>query len=179
MWYEIGENALRLNKYLIARNAFENCLSIDSSDWFSLDNLIVILFALGNYSTCLEYTFDALKLDKFYLNGLIVLKKIEMLDCEVFSNQVKIFVEINYIMHGIDIDAFLARMDEDLYEEFIKRIDLIKLNNRNQLIQIRNNCEEFKTGSDSNCEIKVPIKPSSWESFGDFILKLNETCEIV
>jgi hypothetical protein len=50
VWYEIGENALKLNKFMIARYAFEESLNLNSSHWASLDNLIILLYGLGNYS---------------------------------------------------------------------------------------------------------------------------------
>ncbi len=50
MWYQIGENALKLNKFLISKYAFEESLKIDSTFWPSLDNLVVLYYAIGDYS---------------------------------------------------------------------------------------------------------------------------------
>lgn len=50
IWYEIGDNALKLNRYIIAKLAFEQSLRIDSSYWPSLDSFIILLYALGNYA---------------------------------------------------------------------------------------------------------------------------------
>jgi hypothetical protein len=42
--------SLKLNRYSIAKLAFEESLRLDSSYWPSLDNFIVLVFAQGNYS---------------------------------------------------------------------------------------------------------------------------------
>ncbi len=63
IWYEMGENALKLNKFIIARYAFEESININSSHWASLDNLIILLYGIGNYS-CNNYF-------KLYINQLI------------------------------------------------------------------------------------------------------------
>jgi hypothetical protein len=54
MWHQIGENALKLNKFLISKYAFEQSLKIDSTYWPSLDNLIVLYYSIGDYSCKFE-----------------------------------------------------------------------------------------------------------------------------
>jgi tetratricopeptide (TPR) repeat protein len=157
IWYEIGQNALNLNKYMIARYAFEHTLSIDPNDWYSLDNLIVILYALGNYSQCLSYVFHALKVDKFYVNGLIVMKLMEKLGEVYYTRQVEMFSEANFTMCGIDVDEFLSQLDEELYDSFLNRVDTVKTNYKSHLFEISNNKGEYHH-VDVNLEVKVGSK---------------------
>jgi len=95
LWYDMGENAIRLKRFQIARLAFEKSLNIDANYWPSLNNLVILLYALGNYPLCLEYTLKTLKMDKFYMNGLIILKKIQMMPEEMFTKEIESFLEQN------------------------------------------------------------------------------------
>jgi tetratricopeptide (TPR) repeat protein len=157
VWYEIGENALHLNKHMIARYAFEQTLSIDPGDWFSLDNLVVILYALGNYSHCLNYVIQSLKLDKFYVNGLIAMKLLTKLNDSYLDKQIEMFVEGAYTMCGIELDSYLSQLDEELYDSFMTRVESIKGSHKRQLFEICNNQGEFQS-HELNLEVKVTNK---------------------
>jgi hypothetical protein len=104
-----------LNRYIIAKLAFEQSLRIDSSYWPSLDSFIILLYALGNYArnkiekilicyliiiffinlVCLKYVFNALKLDRFYINAIILMKKIQSFKELFYSQQVELFINNN------------------------------------------------------------------------------------
>lgn len=168
VWYEIGKNALHLGKFLIARYSFEKSLSIDPHDWFSLDNLIVLLFAFGHYSLCLNYIFDSVKTDKFYVNGLILLKKLEIMDMSYYTKQIEAFKETFLNPYGIDIDHCLSRIDEEVYDNLMRRIDTIKLKHRDQMVLIVDNlsCNEAVK------DIKVLEKINRFCSIKLIVIKL-------
>jgi calcineurin-binding protein cabin-1 len=50
IWYQIGETALKLNKFSVSKYGFEQSLKLDATHWPSFDNLVVIYYALGDYS---------------------------------------------------------------------------------------------------------------------------------
>ena len=52
--------------------------------------LIILSFNLNE--VCLKFTFSALRIDKFYINGIIFLKKIQMLDESFYTQQVDTFI---------------------------------------------------------------------------------------
>ena len=49
LWFDMGDSAMKLGKYMIARHAFEECFRLNSTYWECLDNLIVLLYSLGSY----------------------------------------------------------------------------------------------------------------------------------
>ena len=46
-------------------------------------------------SACLKFVFDALKLDPFYVNGIIILKKIQLFNEVFYSQQIETFIVNN------------------------------------------------------------------------------------
>ncbi len=95
IWFEIGESAFKLNRFLIARYAYEESLRLNKEYWPAMDNLIVLLYGLGNYALCLKYVMHALELDRFYVNGIILMEKIKMFNELYYSNQIKAFINHN------------------------------------------------------------------------------------
>ena len=95
IWFDIGENAFKLKRFLISRYAYEESLRINSEFWPAIDNLVVLLFGLGNYALCLKYVMHALELDRFYVNGIILMEKIKMINELYYSSQIKEFINSN------------------------------------------------------------------------------------
>ncbi|CAF0846266.1 unnamed protein product [Brachionus calyciflorus] len=126
LWYEIGCISLKIGKLIISKLAFEECLDLNQEHWPSLDNLIILLFAVGNYSECLKNIFVALKMDKYYLNGLICLKKIQLSNFSLFTNEIDNFIQTEYKECALEVDDILDQADEENYDELINRISFIK-----------------------------------------------------
>jgi hypothetical protein len=126
LWYDIGMSALKMKRFLIARWSFEESLRINSSHWPSIDNIIILLYSQSNYSACLKYIFDALKLDKFYINGIVLLKKLELQREVNFLSQIELFIQINYTSNGISIDNVLSECSPTLYDDLFNKIDYLK-----------------------------------------------------
>ncbi len=101
LWFDIGSVSLKLERFWIAKLAFEQSLLIDPNHWPSLDSFIVLVYALGDYSLCLKYVFASLKLDKFYVNGIILMKKIQMFEEAFYSQQIEVFVDSNYVSFSL------------------------------------------------------------------------------
>lgn len=51
LWYKIGHVALRLIRLPLARHAFEEGLRCNPDHWPCLDNLITVLYSLGDYTS--------------------------------------------------------------------------------------------------------------------------------
>ncbi len=89
----------------------------------------------------------ALKMDKFYMNGLIILKKIQMMDEDIFNKEIEHFIEQNYNMMGIDLDSYLQQAPADVYDNLMCIIDFVKAN--------------FKAERMKENEIEISYKPIS------------------
>ncbi|XP_060641249.2 calcineurin-binding protein cabin-1 isoform X1 [Anolis sagrei] len=76
LWHRIGRLALRLIRLPLARHAFEEGLQCNADHWPSLDALLTVLYALGDYPTCLYFTCKALEKDCKYSKGLVLKEKI-------------------------------------------------------------------------------------------------------
>lgn len=81
--------------------------------------LTICIFVL----VCLRYVFSALKLDKFYMNGIILLKKMALSEDAMHTQQIELFVDANYDSCGIDLDSLLANSPDTLYDQLFDRID--------------------------------------------------------
>nr|XP_016852557.1 PREDICTED: calcineurin-binding protein cabin-1 isoform X2 [Anolis carolinensis] len=76
LWHRIGRLALRMIRLPLARHAFEEGLQCNADHWPSLDALLTVLYALGDYPTCLYFTCKALEKDCKYSKGLVLKEKI-------------------------------------------------------------------------------------------------------
>lgn len=93
---------------------------VESTHFYLVTNFYAFLLV------CLRYVFSALKLDKFYMNGIILLKKMALSEEAMYTQQIELFVDANYDTCGIDLDALLANSPESFYDELFNRIDSIK-----------------------------------------------------
>ena len=95
MWFQIGSDSLKLHKYLVGKWAFEESLRLCCDYWPSLDALVVLLFAIGDYASCLKHLFDALRADRFYAHGIVIMMRLLEFDDEYYANAVKNFINNN------------------------------------------------------------------------------------
>ncbi|XP_017772871.1 PREDICTED: calcineurin-binding protein cabin-1-like [Nicrophorus vespilloides] len=76
LWYKIGMLALKQNHFRQSMYAFTKGLDCNDSHWPCLDQLISVLFGIGDTIACLEYISKALNLDPYYVKGIVVRKRI-------------------------------------------------------------------------------------------------------
>ena len=55
---------------------------------------LIAIFIIKNL-VCLKYVFNALKLDRFYINAIILMKKIQSFKELFYSQQVELFINNN------------------------------------------------------------------------------------
>lgn len=55
---------------------------------------LIAIFIIINL-VCLKYVFNALKLDRFYINAIILMKKIQSFKELFYSQQVELFINNN------------------------------------------------------------------------------------
>ena len=115
LWYEIGYMSQNSKRFLVAKYAFKQALVINSKHWPSLNNLIILLYAIGDYTrkflyifnlfeklgilslVCLKYTMQAFNIDKFYVYGIIVFNSLLQLNNEFYTNDIKKFLKDNQV----------------------------------------------------------------------------------
>ncbi|XP_065182437.1 calcineurin-binding protein cabin-1-like isoform X1 [Sycon ciliatum] len=74
LWYHMGRSALAQQRLALARHAFEVALSLHADYWPCVDSLCSVLFAIGDYHSCLDAVLDALELDGTYERGRALLQ---------------------------------------------------------------------------------------------------------
>ncbi|XP_031557657.1 calcineurin-binding protein cabin-1-like [Actinia tenebrosa] len=76
VWYHIGKVFMKSFNLSLARQAFEEGLRCNSKHWPCLNELCTVLYAIGDYATCLVMIANALERDENYLKGLALRDKI-------------------------------------------------------------------------------------------------------
>ncbi|XP_065051362.1 calcineurin-binding protein cabin-1-like [Rhopilema esculentum] len=72
LWWRIGDIALKVTNMKLARYSFEKGLIVNSKHWPCLDNLVTVLFAIGDYAACLEAIVRGLEMDSMFVKGLVI-----------------------------------------------------------------------------------------------------------
>lgn len=122
LWYKIGKLAVKLANVRLARYALEQGLNCNSKHWPCLDELIVVLYAIGDYHACLLLVSSAFERDASYPKGLIVRDKI-------YSEYPSFRNEFQYV-RGMTL-AKHATYDQGLASEIFKEaLDLRKRNSQ-------------------------------------------------
>lgn len=122
---------------------------------------------------CLKYIFNSLKLDKFYVNGIVLMKKIQLFEEAYYSQQIELFINTNYDYYGIDLDEFLAESPESYYDQLFDRISLIKQKLYTKLLR---NQQQVNLKSKPG-HLVIPSRIKTWTALGEFLMKLNESDE--
>ncbi|KAJ7387336.1 Calcineurin-binding protein cabin-1 [Desmophyllum pertusum] len=76
VWYHLGVVALKTFDLCLARHSFEEGLKCNSKHWPCLDLLCTVLYAVGDYYTCLVMISKALERDEEYLKGIALKNQI-------------------------------------------------------------------------------------------------------
>ncbi|XP_078360870.1 calcineurin-binding protein cabin-1-like isoform X1 [Oculina patagonica] len=76
VWYHLGVVALKTFDLCLARHSFEEGLKCNAKHWPCLDLLCTVLYAVGDYYTCLVMISKALERDEEYLKGIALRNQI-------------------------------------------------------------------------------------------------------
>ncbi|RZF47864.1 hypothetical protein LSTR_LSTR015980, partial [Laodelphax striatellus] len=76
LWYRIGQTAIKIPNLNLAAYALQEALQCNENHWPSLDTLITVLYASGNYMSCLYHIAEGLKLDADFFKGIAFCQKI-------------------------------------------------------------------------------------------------------
>ena len=85
-WYNIANVAIHKVSYEVACTALKECLNLNASFWPCIDTLICVLYALGDYLSCLHLIQHALALNKEFDRALCVKEQIKKEDPFLFKN---------------------------------------------------------------------------------------------
>jgi len=79
-WYNIASVAIHKVNYEVACNALKECLNLNASFWPCIDTLICVLYASGDFLSCLHLIQHALTLNKEFDRALCVKEQIKKED---------------------------------------------------------------------------------------------------
>ncbi|XP_006901491.1 PREDICTED: calcineurin-binding protein cabin-1 [Elephantulus edwardii] len=163
LWYKIGHVALRLIRVPLARHAFEEGLRCNPDHWPCLDNLITILYALSDYTTCLYFICKALEKDCRYSKGLVLKEKIfEEQPC-LRKDSLRMFLRCDMSVHDAAVSAAEAQAIVN---------EALGLRKRRQALTVREKVPDLK--------LVQPIPFFTWKCLGESLLAMYNhltTCE--
>ncbi|XP_051009188.1 calcineurin-binding protein cabin-1 isoform X4 [Acomys russatus] len=163
LWYKIGHVALRLIRLPLARHAFEEGLRCNPDHWPCLDNLITVLYALSDYTTCLYFICKALEKDCRYSKGIVLKEKIfEEQPC-LRKDSLRMFLKCDMSIHDVSVSAAETQA---IVEE------ALGLRKKRQALMIREKEPDLK--------LVQPIPFFTWKCLGESLLAMYNhltTCE--
>ncbi|XP_058512472.1 calcineurin-binding protein cabin-1 isoform X1 [Ochotona princeps] len=163
LWYKIGHVALRLIRLPLARHAFEEGLRCNPDHWPCLDNLITVLYTLGDYTTCLYFICKALEKDCRYSKGLVLKEKIfEEQPC-LRKDSLRMFLQCDMSIHEVSVSPAEAQAIVD---------EALGLRKKRQALIVREKEPDLK--------LVQPIPFLTWKCLGESLLAMYNhltTCE--
>ncbi|KAJ7309748.1 hypothetical protein JRQ81_007813 [Phrynocephalus forsythii] len=153
LWYKIGRAALQLTRLPLARHAFEEGLTCNPDHWPCLDNLIVVLYALSDYTTCLYYICKALERDGAYSRGLVLKEKIfEEQPC-LRKDSLRMFLRGDMAVHEASVGAEETRA-------ILEEVQGLRRKRRALLVR----------KSEPDLKLTQPIGVFTWRCLGESLL---------
>uniref|UniRef100_A0ABM5F2R0 Calcineurin-binding protein cabin-1 isoform X1 n=1 Tax=Pogona vitticeps TaxID=103695 RepID=A0ABM5F2R0_9SAUR len=163
LWYKIGRAALQLTRLPLARHAFEEGLTCNPDHWPCLDNLIMVLYTLSDYTTCLYYICKALERDCQYSRGLVLKEKIfEEQPC-LRKDSLQMFLKGDMSIHKVSVSAAETRAILEEVQE---------LRRKRRALLVRK--------SEPDLKLTQPISVFTWRCLGESLLATYQhltTCE--
>ena len=153
LWWKVGQIAMKTLNIRLARYAFEKGLIYSSGHWPSLDNLITVLYIVGDYYACLQMISTAFERDPTYVKG--------------FALRDQIFKEEEHFKKDFMDNKYLfITCDEILQEEREQYVEEALILREKRRLQAKR--EELP---------KVKFKKQvfySWSSLGESLLDMYE-----
>ncbi|XP_014662730.1 PREDICTED: calcineurin-binding protein cabin-1-like [Priapulus caudatus] len=170
LWFDTGQVALKLHDYTVARVTFEEGLQRNSSFWPCLENLILVLYALGDFTSCLCYIAQALEHDYTFLLGLVIKNKILEEDALLRRESFDWFRKCDQRVH----EALPHSAD---VQEILEQAENFRKERRRQIV-------ESKSQPMPESSLLKPLGSLTWQNLGqaladlyDFIMT-NDQCNL-
>nr|XP_020763084.1 calcineurin-binding protein cabin-1 [Odocoileus virginianus texanus] len=163
LWYKIGHVALRLIRVPLARHAFEEGLRCNPDHWPCLDNLITVLYTLGDYTTCLYFICKALEKDCCYSKGLVLKEKIFQEQPCLRQDSLRMFLKCDMSIHEVSVSPAESQAIVD---------EALGLRRKRQALTVREKEPDLK--------LVQPIPFLTWKCLGESLLATYRhltTCE--
>ncbi|XP_051829345.1 calcineurin-binding protein cabin-1 isoform X3 [Antechinus flavipes] len=153
LWYKIGRVALRLVCVPLARHAFEEGLRCNPDHWPCLDNLITVLYTLGDYTTGLYFICKALEKDCRYSKGLVLKEQIFQEQPCLRKDSLRMFLKCDMSIHDVSVSA--AETSAILEEARLLR-------RKRQALLVRE--------KEADLHLSQPIPFLTWKCLGESLL---------
>ncbi|XP_075228430.1 calcineurin-binding protein cabin-1-like isoform X2 [Lycorma delicatula] len=164
LWYRIGRAAIKIPNLNLASYAFQEALRCNPNHWPSLDTLITVLYASGNFLLCLYYISEGLEKDCKFMKGIAF--------CQ------KIYDDHPYFRHDFQLYYPQCLLDEKIkeYGKEIKTDDPVYIKMFEEANRLKKSFEtlqwprENKDEVLSNIKPDRPLKKKSWIALGRCLL---------
>ncbi|XP_074055765.1 calcineurin-binding protein cabin-1 isoform X2 [Macrotis lagotis] len=153
LWYKIGRVALRLVYIPLARHAFEEGLRCNPDHWPCLDNLITVLYTLGDYTTGLYFICKALEKDCRYSKGLVLKEKIFQEQPCLRKDSLRMFLKCDMSIHDATVSAVETKAIID---------EALDLRKKRQALLVRE--------KEAALHLSQPLPFFTWKCLGESLL---------
>ncbi|XP_072455696.1 calcineurin-binding protein cabin-1 [Notamacropus eugenii] len=153
LWYKIGCVALKLVCISLARHAFEEGLRCNPDHWPCLDNLITVLYTLGDYTTGLYFICKALEKDYRYSKGLVLKEKIFQEQPSLRKDSLRMFLKCDMSIHDVTVSATETKAIID---------EALDLRKKRQTLLVRE--------KEADLHLTQPIPFFTWKCLGESLL---------
>ncbi|XP_068952704.1 calcineurin-binding protein cabin-1 [Petaurus breviceps papuanus] len=153
LWYKIGCVALKLVCIPLARHAFEEGLRCNPDHWPCLDNLITVLYTLGDYTTGLYFICKALEKDCRYSKGLVLKEKIFQEQPCLRRDSLRMFLKCDMSIHDVTVSAAETKAIID---------EALDLRVKRQALLVRE--------KEADLHLAQPIPFFTWKCLGESLL---------
>ena len=157
VWYRIGNIALKIHNYPLARHGFEEALKCNPKHWPSLDKIITVLYVLGDYANCLYFISRAFSRDSGYVKGLCFMN-------QIFEEHPGIQADTAHFFKDLDQSVFQTEVEQEEIYEFV-----------NEAMEMRKKKQEL---------CKPPVRPKvkllkrfsglTWKDLGENLIELYD-----
>ncbi|XP_071040839.1 calcineurin-binding protein cabin-1 isoform X2 [Parasteatoda tepidariorum] len=157
MWFRMGNAAINISNFPLARLCFEEGLKSNPNHWPSMDKVITVMYALNDYAGCLFYIAKALERECYYLKGLAFKDEIYKEDPSLKSFCGSYFNNCDSSIHYIEYDK----------EEGQKLIQ--------EALDMREKKRSFnKPTILPTLSLGQPIKELTWKALGDSLVNMYD-----
>lgn len=162
LWFKIGCVATKVLEYELASEAFQEGLRCSSHHWPCLENLIIMLYVLNDYITCLFCIARAFESDPDFLAGLAIRDKI-------ISEQASIIGDFELYCKGYNIGSMNEVYDNSIAETIVKKaLDMREA--RRHIVHAALTPKPVKSAT-------VKFESNTWIAMGEAILKYHKEAE--
>lgn len=159
VWYHLGVVAMKTFDLCLARHSFEEGLKCNPKHWPCLDLLCTVLFAVGDYYTCLVMISKALERDEDYPKGLA-------LKNQIFSEEPNIKGDTQHLRNLFVCSVLDDEESNEIQKEFVKEA----LHLREERLKL---VEADRAPPPPYSPVK-PLTSHTWASLGECFIALYD-----